>query len=248
MIMKKKLTILICMLSASIILFAEPCSCEKYGKPSNPKNKCCGDSEYDPDKSFGKKDITLSVDKIQKILDVLSNGQKKAMGVNKEVSVSPGIYISWEGFQKCCDNELVKMGRVSAGGNIAIELPSVGARIPVPQLANMVSFYGGFGISGRASLTGAAQFDCETPEAIFSLNSSIALTGTVEASLISKEVLSASASIGGDISLEGRYTLRSGSDLNSGDWSLSPKINFIKLSYEVVFVTLTIKRGEVELL
>lgn len=246
--MKKRLAILLCMLSASIILFAEPCSCKEHGKPNNPKNKCCGEEEYDPNESFGKRDITLNVDKIQKILDVLSNGQKKALGVNKEVSVSPGIYISWEGFQKCCNNKLVKMGRVSAGGSVSITLPSIEAKIPVPQLANMVSFYGGFGVSGSASLMGATQFDCETPSAIFSLNSSIGLTGRVGANLISDEVLSASASIGGDASLSGSYTLYAGSDLSSGDWSLSPKINSIKLSYEVVLVTWTIKRGEVELL
>ena len=246
--MKKRLAILLCMLSASIMLFAEPCSCKEHGKPNNPKNKCCGEEEYDPNESFGKKDITLNVDKIQKVLDVLSNGQKKALGVNKEVSVSPGIYISWEGFKKCCNNELLTKGRVSAGGDVGITLPSIGANIPVPQLANMVSFYGGFGVSGRASLSGATQFDCETPSAIFSLNSSIVLTGTVGAKLISEQVLSASASIGGDVSLTGSYTLYADSDLTSGDWSLSPKINSIKLSYEVVLVTCTIKRGEMELL
>lgn len=246
--MKKRLAILLCMLSASIMLFAEPCSCKEHGKPNNPKNKCCGEEEYDPNESFGKKDITLNVDKIQKVLDVLSNGQKKALGVNKEVSVSPGIYISWEGFKKCCNNELLTKGRVSAGGDVGITLPSIGANIPVPQLANMVSFYGGFGVSGRASLSGATQFDCETTNAVFSLNSSISLTGKVSASLITEDVLSVSAFITGNVSLSGSYTLHDGADLSSGSWDLYPKIDSVKLSYKIVLACYDIDEGGVTLL
>lgn len=138
--MKKRLAILLCMLSASIMLFAEPCSCKEHGKPNNPKNKCCGEEEYDPNwRRGGIFNFSLH----SGVINQVNNTLNKIPNINISVNT---VSLSETSFKKsiCCDGIFKENGISASESNVRMTADI--ANIPIYKILSVEKkFYLGDG-------------------------------------------------------------------------------------------------------
>jgi len=246
--MKKLLTaILLTTIFTNLLFSEEKCSCKTHGRPYNPENECCGETEFTPKEV----DYTFSpnFDAIKSSFDCFNAVQRSLCNTSGTIYFSPAISISCNGKYTCCEKkDVILLGNISASGGLHVSVPAIrSGNLPIPGTWGIVYFSTTIGFAAQLSFSGTMQSTCARPQGVFALTGEISATGGGSLKAISDNIASLSGSISSSGNCAITYTLKSGE--KSGTWNVKQcSISKVEAAYTVIVAGFQASKGTINLL
>lgn len=114
--MKKIMMIVIVSAIYAISAVSEECNCESYGKPSDPRNECCNEHEYNPNwRRGGALQFSLN----SGIINQVNNTLNKIPNVNIAINAAKLSTVSYRK-NYCCGDRFLEDGIKASEGSVLL--------------------------------------------------------------------------------------------------------------------------------